>query len=143
MALSMIPIPPDAARDKKARELAKTAHTWNVVTLKQDWGAFKKGDQALQTPNGYRVNAVWCECPDYATWGNICKHIRTVAILDQRNLERERANRVVPGAVHQPQTARSWRRCQRCPALIDPAMGGRHCDSCAAERLAMLQGAED
>lgn len=86
MALNRIPIQPDAARDAKARELAKTAHTWNVVTLKQDWGAFKKGDQALQTPNGYRVNAVWCECPDYATWGNICKHIRCVVLLDRQNV---------------------------------------------------------
>jgi len=82
MALASIPIPPDQKRDAKARDLAKTAHTWNVVTLKQDWGAFPKGSQALQTPNGYRVNAVWCECPDYAEWGNICKHIRCIVFLD-------------------------------------------------------------
>jgi hypothetical protein len=82
VALNRIPIQPDAARDAKARELAKTAHTWNVVTLKQDWGAFKKGDQARQTPNGYRVNAVFCECSDYATWGNVCKHIRAFCLWE-------------------------------------------------------------
>lgn len=90
MALASIPIPPDPKRDAKARELLATIHTWNTVTLKQDWNAFKKGDQALQTPNGYRVNAVWCECPDYATWGNICKHVRAVCLKDAQQTTKPR-----------------------------------------------------
>lgn len=84
MALNRIPITPDAARDAKARQLVKTAHTWPTITLKQPYGAFKVGDSFLVTPNGYRVNHVVCECPDYATWGNVCKHIRCVVMLDEQ-----------------------------------------------------------
>jgi hypothetical protein len=84
MAVDRIAIPPDAARDARARELAKTAHTWPVVTLRKPWGRFKVGDRFRQTPNGYRCNAVACSCPDYAEWGNICKHVRAVVLLEQR-----------------------------------------------------------
>lgn len=84
MALEHIKIPPDAARDHKARELAKTAHLWPIVTLRKPWGSFKAGDQFRQTPNGYRCNAVVCECYDYVHNGAICKHVRAYALLQER-----------------------------------------------------------
>jgi hypothetical protein len=83
MALSRIQIPPDAKRDARARELLKTIHLWHTVTLRQPWGSFPRGAQALQTPNGYRVNAVYCECPDYEQNQRICKHIRAVVMQDE------------------------------------------------------------
>lgn len=86
MALNRIAIPPDAARDKKARELAKTVYLWPVETLKQDWGAFKRGDSFLVTPNGWRVNTVACECPDYQQAGNICKHVRAIVMADAQKV---------------------------------------------------------
>lgn len=84
MALSQISIPADAVRDQKAAELAKTAHVWPVVTLRKPWGSFNVGDQFRVTPNGYRVNAVVCECEDYQRFHNICKHIRAIVLLEQR-----------------------------------------------------------
>lgn len=86
MALSRITIPPDAARDAKARELALTANLWPVETLKVPHGAFKRGDSFLVTPSGYRVSAVVCECPDYQQSHNICKHIRALCLADAQRI---------------------------------------------------------
>lgn len=85
MALRSIPIPPDAARDKKARELVPQVKTWHTGTLKRPWGAFEAGTAYFITRNGYRVNAVFCTCDDYKR-GHICKHIRAVVLSDAQKV---------------------------------------------------------
>jgi hypothetical protein len=84
MAVHFIPIPPDPKRDARARELVKSMHTWSTGTLKQAWGSFERGTAYFITPCGYQVNAVFCSCPDYIRGGNICKHIRAVALKDRQ-----------------------------------------------------------
>lgn len=118
MAVSSIAIPTDAARDKKAAELAKTAHTWPVVTLKRAHGSFEAGTRFRQTPNGYRVNAVACECKDYLVAGNICKHIRTIVLLEQRPAVREVKSRY----------AEVFGICDAKGCDEDRARGERYCD---------------
>lgn len=84
MALQSIPIPPDALRDRKARELLAQIKTWHPTHLRQAWGSFPAGTPCLLTPNGWYVNAVACTCPDYEKNERICKHIRAVALADQQ-----------------------------------------------------------
>lgn len=118
MAVSSIAIPTDASRDKKAAELVKTAHVWPVVTLRKPWGSFNVGDQFRITPNGYRVNAVVCECPDYRVSNNICKHIRAIVLLEQRGQVREVKSRY----------AEIFGLCDAKYCSEDRARGERYCD---------------
>lgn len=159
MALSTIPIPPDPKRDARARELMQTIHLWPVETLRRDWEAFKKGDQFFVTPNGYRVNAVACECPDYQLGENICKHVRAAAMYLDRHagssltvaddlehdarIDAERRANVVQGAAHAPRTATSWFYCSTgCGAMLPPEHLGRRCDPCF-DKVSMILPGED
>jgi hypothetical protein len=69
MAVSSIAVPPDTARDARARELAPLVGTWPRHTLKVAWGSLEAGTTFRRATgsNGarYLVNAVACECPDY------------------------------------------------------------------------------
>lgn len=91
MALSSIAVRPDAARDAKARLLAVEARHWSRYTLKVAAGAFAAGsvfrlapvsEPREGAPTHYRVNAVFCDCPDYATRGMVCKHIRAYLLAE-------------------------------------------------------------
>lgn len=82
MALASIVIPPDRARDMRAAALSKHVGEWPKYTLKVAWGDFEAGTifRRAAGSNGerYLVNAVACQCVDYAERGNVCKHIRAV-----------------------------------------------------------------
>jgi hypothetical protein len=86
MAVQTISVPPDAKRDARARELVGQVGVWPLFTLKQPWGSFEAGTTFRRAygSNGARhlVNAVACQCPDYAEWGHICKHIRAVVLFE-------------------------------------------------------------
>lgn len=121
MALNRIPIPPDDARDKRARELMPEIKTWHTGTLKQPWGAFEPGAAYFITRSGHRCNAVWCSCPDYKR-GHICKHVRAVAMADQQQASKpKRYEDLVPtcqakgcDADPEPRESFCWRH-----ALVD------------------------
>lgn len=97
MALNMIPIPPDASRDAKARDLLAEMHLWHTGTLKQQWGAFEPGTAYFITLSGHRCNAVFCSCPDYRR-GHICKHVRAVVMADAERTTRfvKRIEELIP-----------------------------------------------
>lgn len=86
MALQSILIPPDAARDGRARALVGYVCTWPLWTLKQQWGSFEAGTVFRRAYGSrgarYLVNSVACQCPDYAEWKNVCKHIRAVVMWE-------------------------------------------------------------
>jgi hypothetical protein len=88
MALASITVLPDAKRDARARELVDQVGSWPKHTLKVAWGAFEAGTVFRRAPgsNGarYLVNGIACECPDYQQAGNICKHVRAVALWEAR-----------------------------------------------------------
>src|SRR4051812_19790412 len=88
MAVSSIAVPPDAKRDARARALVASVPTWPLWTLKQPWGSFEAGTvfRRAYGSNGerYLVNSVACECPDYQSAGNICKHIRAIVLWEAR-----------------------------------------------------------
>ena len=88
MAVSSIAVPPDPARDARARALVDQVPMWPRHTLKVAWGSFEAGTvfRRATGSNGarYLVNAVACECPDYQQAGSICKHVRAVVLFEQR-----------------------------------------------------------
>jgi hypothetical protein len=128
MAVSSILIPPDANRDRKARELAKTAHTWHYVTLNKPWGAFPAGTVCRQTPNGYRVTTVACTCPDYLDWSNICKHVRCMVILEQQ------AQQIDAAAPSLISLRDLYPACAAACGQIVPQSNLLWCDDCSAAR---------
>src|SRR5688572_28548245 len=84
MAVSSIAVPPYAQRDAKAALLAPLVGSWPRHTLKQAWGSFEAGTVFRRATGSkgekYLVNAVACQCIDYAESGNVCKHIRAVVL---------------------------------------------------------------
>ena len=88
MAVSSIAVPPDPARDARARALVDQVPTWPRHTLKVAWGSFEAGTVFRRATGSYGarylVNAVACECPDYQQAGTICKHVRAVVLFEQR-----------------------------------------------------------
>lgn len=138
MAVDSIAVPPDAKRDAAAAELLKTAHLWPVFTLKKPHGSFPAGTTFRRAPGSrgasYLVNSVACECPDYQRSSHICKHIRAMVLLEDRQRQAAR-----------PATNTTWRECQRkCGALVDPlAFNQRYCSGCW-ERLSLaIFGVDD
>src|SRR5436190_2103530 len=97
MALASIAVPPDPKRDARARELVDSVPTWPLYTLNQPFGSFETGTvfRRAYGSNGarYLVNAVACECPDYAEWGRICKHIRAAVLWEARQAQPAPASR--------------------------------------------------
>jgi hypothetical protein len=85
MAVSSIAVPPDPARDARARALVALVPTWPRHTLRVAWGAFEAGTTFRRATGNrgarYLVNAVACECPDYRHNGAICKHVRAVILF--------------------------------------------------------------
>lgn len=81
-------VQPDPKRDAAAAELVKSAHTWPIVTLKQEYGAFPRGTAFLAAPGSsgrrWLCNTVVCECPDYRRSFNVCKHVRAAILLDEQ-----------------------------------------------------------
>lgn len=130
MALASIPVPPDPARDERAAKLVDSVGSWPRFVLKEGWGSFEPGTtfRRAHGSNGarYLVNAVACQCPDYAEGGNICKHVRAYALWEDRQA------RQVAGAEHRPTASpTSWRHCsQKCGALLAPEHPTKMCDSC-------------
>lgn len=116
MALNRIAIPPDAARDARARELLPQVKTWHTGMLKQPWGAFEIGTAYFITRNGYRVNAVFCSCDDYKR-GHTCKHVRAVLLADQQKVSKP-AKRI----------EELWPTCQQPGCDDDPAPRNRYCE---------------
>lgn len=123
MALNSIAIPADAARDGRARALVPYVASWPLFTLKQPFGSFETGTVFRRAPgsNGahYLVNAVACQCPDYAEWGHICKHVRAIVMWEAQAAAPKRT----------PMTD-LYRRCARvgCEEICE----SRLCDDCAA-----------
>ena len=130
MAVSSIAVPPDSKRDARARVLAGHVGSWPRFVLKQPWGGFEAGTTFRRATgsNGarYLVNAVACQCPDYAERGNICKHVRAYVLWEDRQA------RQVAGAEHRPTASpTSWRHCsQQCGALLAPEHPTKMCDPC-------------
>ena len=52
------------------------------------WGLFEAGTTFRRATGSrgecYLVNSICCECPDYQSAGNICKHVRAVVRFEQR-----------------------------------------------------------
>ena len=86
MAVSSIAVPPDPTRDARAAQLVDRVPTWPRHTLKVAWGSFEAGTTFRRATGShgarYLVNAVACECPDYQSAGNICKHVRAVVLFE-------------------------------------------------------------
>lgn len=118
MAVSQILITPDASRDAKARVLAPQVGSWPRFVLKQAWGSFEAGTEFRRATGSkgerYLVNAVACQCPDYANRGNVCKHIRAYVQWEAREAT----------------LAQLYPRCADCGARSEM----RVCDDCAATR---------
>src|SRR3954452_8127375 len=132
MALASIAVPADPKRDARARELVASVPTWPLFTLKQPFGSFEAGTVFRRAYGSdgarYLVNAVACQCPVYAEWGHICKHVRAVVLWEQRQVQ---ATTVVPpaGASYDAlyPTCRGG-----CGHVSDPRDG--FCNRCASDR---------
>jgi hypothetical protein len=86
-------------RDACARQLARDAATWPVVTLTKAHGAFPAGTVFYGVPSSgprdpitgeikrYMANDRACNCQDYLKAGNVCKHVRAARIWEQRQAE--------------------------------------------------------
>jgi len=138
MAVQSIAVPADPKRDARALDLLPLVGTWPRHTLKVDWGSFEAGTTFRRATGSrgarYLVNAVACECPDYQESGNICKHVRAVALFEASQ-DADRTSRQIPGAEHVV-TATSHRPCARkCGATLPPESRLRLCDPCY-ERIA-------
>jgi len=136
MAVSSIPVPPDPARDARARALVDRVGAWPRHTLKLPSGAFPAGTVFRRAPGSkgacYLVNAVCCECPDYQQSHNICKHIRAVLLWEQRIAAEDAALDAVLGP---PSASRYDRLFPGCKDCGDPADGkDGYCDRCASDR---------
>ena len=127
MAVASIAVPPDTARDARARELAPLVGTWPKHTLRQAWGSFEAGTTFRRAPgsNGarYLVNAVACECPDYQQGGHICKHVRAVVLFEQCQQ---------PAPKPKASYSDLFEACRDCGDLAD-GLDGR-CSKCASDR---------
>ena len=110
-------IPADAARDARARALVPQVKLWHVVTLTRPHGSFPAGAVFRQTPNGYRVNAVVCECDDYKR-GHICKHIRAIVLAEQPAPSRYEALFARCRACGDLHEGRPDRLCERCDSEL-------------------------
>src|SRR5215216_5015828 len=112
MAVSSIAVPPDPARDARARALIDRVPTWPRHTLKVAHGSFSAGTTFRRATGStgarYLVNAVACECPDYQQSEQVCKHIRAVVLF-------EAGQQPAP----KPRTA-----LDRLDALFPPCAGG-------------------
>lgn len=123
MALSSIAIPPDPKRDGRARALVGYVATWPKHTLKVAWGTFEAGTVFRRAYGSagarYLVNSVACQCPDYAEWGNICKHIRAYVLWEAQQQP----------AAPKPRAryADIWPACQEPRCERDPESGERFC----------------
>jgi hypothetical protein len=128
MALASIAVPADPKRDARARALVSKVKTWHVFTLKQPFGSFEAGSKFRQAKGShgerYLVNAVACQCPDYAQMGHICKHIRAVVLWE--------AKQAKPAPKPLSRYAQLYPKCHTCPDLADTRDG--YCDKCASER---------
>jgi len=145
MALSSIPVPPDAKRDKRARELVDQVGSWPLFTLKQPYGSFPAGTvfrrapssrkpRAGERPVTYLVNSVACQCPDYEQGGHVCKHVRAVVLWEQAQARFDaQVERVLgPAPKARPSYADIFPGCRDCGDLADGRDG--YCDRCASDR---------
>src|SRR5215207_7090329 len=125
MAIHSIAVPPDPARDARALSLVDRVPTWPRHTLKVAWGSFEAGTTFRRATgsNGarYLVNAVACQCPDYAERGNICKHVRAFILWEQRQARQQRTALDRLNELYPPCAAgcgelveRTGERCYRC-----------------------------
>jgi hypothetical protein len=91
VAVASIAVPPDPARDARAAALVDQVPTWPKHTLKVAWGSFEAGTTFRRAIGSrgerYLVNAVACQCPDYQSAGQICKHVRAVVLFEQRQAQ--------------------------------------------------------
>jgi hypothetical protein len=130
MAVSSIAVPADPKRDARARVLAGHVGAWPRFTLKQPWGSFSAGTTFRRAPSSkgdgtrYLVNAVACQCPDYAERGNICKHVRAFILWEQRQQR--------PAPTRRPSYADLFPACQGCGDVAEGKDG--LCHRCASER---------
>jgi hypothetical protein len=101
---------------------------WPRFTLKQPWGSFSAGTTFRRAPgsNGarYLVNAVACQCPDYAERGNICKHVRAFILWEQRQQR--------PAPSPRSKYEALFPACQGCGDIAEGKDG--LCYRCASER---------
>ena len=127
MAVSSIAVPPDPARDARARALVDQVPTWPRHTLKVAWGAFEAGTVFRRATGShgerYIVNTIACECPDYQQNHAICKHVRAVVLFEQRQQ--------VPPPKPRPSYADLFPACP-CGDIADSKDG--LCDCCASDR---------
>ena len=127
MAVASIAVPPDAKRDARALELVDTIASWPRHTLKVTWGSFEAGTtfRRAHGSNGarYLVNAVACECPDYQQAGNVCKHVRAVALFE--------AGQQAPAPKPRPTYADLFPACP-CGDIAEGKDG--LCSKCASDR---------
>jgi hypothetical protein len=140
MALSSIPVPPDQKRDARALEFVDSVGSWPLFTLRQQWGSFEPGTvfRRAPSPKGggtwYLVNAVACQCPDYADWGHVCKHVRAVIIWEQQQAAFDAEVERVQGPAPKKRLSYAdlFPACKGCDDLADGRDG--YCDRCASDR---------
>jgi hypothetical protein len=127
MAVSSIAVPPDPARDARARALVDRVPTWPRHTLRVAWGSFSAGTTFRRATGSkgarYLVNAVACECPDYQQAGNICKHVRAVVLFE--------AGQQAPAPKRRPSYADLFPACP-CGDIAEGKDG--LCNRCASDR---------
>jgi hypothetical protein len=131
MAVQSIAVPPDPARDARARALVDRVPTWPRHTLKVAWGSFEAGTTFRRATGStgarYLVNAVACECPDYQQAGYICKHVRAYVLFEQQHA----ATVAAPASKLRPTYADLFPACP-CGDVADSRDG--YCDRCASDR---------
>ena len=93
MAVASIAVPPDPARDARARELLRLVATWPKHTLKVAWGSFEAGTvfRRATGSNGarYLVNAVACDGGDTVLCVLVAARQKIVAVVNSRYPEAE------------------------------------------------------
>lgn len=141
MAVSSIAVPPDPRRDARALVLAGQVGAWPLFTLKQPYGAFEAGTVFRRAYGSagarYLVNAVACQCPDYAQHGNICKHVRAYVLWEASQQPPAASTESLPSTPStapkvRPSYADLFPPCRGCGDLADGRDG--YCDTCASER---------
>ena len=133
MAVASIAVPPDPKRDARARVLAGYVSSWPRFILKQPWGSFEAGTEFRRAPSSrnpkvrYLVNAVACQCPDYAQHGNVCKHVRAVVLWEASQQPAPKPVIKAPRGY-----ADLFEACRDCGDLADGRDG--RCSKCASDR---------
>src|SRR4051812_36419721 len=140
MALASIAVPADPKRDAKARALVPSVGSWPLWTLKQAFGSFEPGTTFRRAygSNGarYLVNAVACECPDYAEWGHICKHIRAI-VLWEASQQQPAAQPAPAPRKARPSYDELYPSCAAgCGDLVEKQ--GQRCYACASDQARRL-----